>query len=429
MSRHEIGNKPFGHIHSEDIGIASWFCIIRTMKNGKAKIWAVVFVLLAILSAGFLGLKTDETIQDSRIAKDGIKFQEIPNLARNFWAGRAWIPIEQLDGRSYSDAFVWNKKIYLPFAPMAIIAYMPLVLLTEDTFPVMAFTFPLLLIAGWLIFLIAREYGMRAKNAIWVGLAYSLGSSLAPLAIPLYASWSVILLANIFLLSALWSHQTRRHPLLTGLFLSFAVMTRPISVFGILMYFLLKAIFNREKKARLPKALSIVLPVLIGLVVVGCYNQVRFGDFFETGYRMQWEYDQALTDRMTHGAFDLHYMPVNFWYMLLAPPNLIGRFPFVLPNPMGLGLLFSSPYLIYLAGIRNRKSLIPLLAAFAGMIPVLTYYATGFWQIGYRYAVDIYPLIFLALISSLAPKLPNPAKALIAISVFAHVIWIVCFTT
>lgn len=70
-----------------------------------------------------------------------------------------------------------------------------------------------------------------------------------------------------------------------------------------------------------------------------------------------------------------------------------------------------------------------LLTTAVGLVPALTFCASGFTQIGYRCAADICPLLFLALITAFGKKVPRAAKALIVISVIAHITWMIALFT
>ena len=75
--------------------------------------------------------------------------------------------------------------------------------------------------------------------------------------------------------------------------------------------------------------LSLAAPMLLGLVLLGWYNWIRFGDPFETGLYYQLTL-LTLTKMMNAG-----YVAINSYLYWLKPPDFIGQFPFlfVLENP------------------------------------------------------------------------------------------------
>jgi hypothetical protein len=78
--------------------------------------------------------------------------------------------------------------------------------------------------------------------------------------------------------------------------------------------------------------LSLAAPMLLGLVLLGWFNWIRFGDPFETGLYYQLSL-LTLTKMMNTG-----YVAINSYLYWLKPPDFIGQFPFlfVLENPSPL---------------------------------------------------------------------------------------------
>jgi uncharacterized membrane protein len=400
---------------------------MRDIITIKRRCWAGIFILLAAILISLAGYFIFQNLANSDSFTIGIRFQECPDMAKSFWRGELSIPSELQPTRYYSDIFPLNDKLFLPFGPLPALIFMPFVLLSGAIFPTTVITFLFIALAGILIFKIARWHGLKENESIWIAAAYALGSALTPLAIPLFTSWSVQLFANVFLLAALYTHLMRRAVWLTGILLALAVLTRPLSVIGVLVFILWNGWEKTHEHNK--KLIKLFLPLLGALIIFAIYNYARFDTPWQTGYRLQWEYNPALLERMVHGVSDLHYLPINLWYFLFAPPKIVANFPFVIPDAMGMGLFFSCPYLIYLFTCRNRRRLLlPLGAAAVGVFPALIYYANGYSQIGYRYAVDVYPLIFLTLISSIRNKLPTWLKILIVLSVLAHTTWIIVYS-
>jgi hypothetical protein len=75
--------------------------------------------------------------------------------------------------------------------------------------------------------------------------------------------------------------------------------------------------------------LSLAIPMLLGLVLLGWFNWIRFGDPFETGLYYQLSL-LTLTKMMNTG-----YAAINSYLYWLKPPDFLGQFPylFVLENP------------------------------------------------------------------------------------------------
>lgn len=158
----------------------------------------LIFLLLGIGIVVLAGLTIQQSFLESRLFAVGVRFQEFPDLAKNFWRGETSIPLGLQPTRYYSDAFPLAGRLYLPFGPLPAVIFMPLVWLAGDIFPTLTVTFLLIVLAGGLMFGLAQQQGLKKKDALWIAGAYALGSALTPLAIPLFTSWSVQLLASVF---------------------------------------------------------------------------------------------------------------------------------------------------------------------------------------------------------------------------------------
>ena len=89
--------------------------------------------------------------------------------------------------------------------------------------------------------------------------------------------------------------------------------------------------------------LGLLLPMAVGLGVLGGYNCVRFGNMLEPGLRYQLSaIDLNLLDR-TGLLFNARYFPANAVYYLLAPPRFRTDFPFVRPLFRGLPSISTLP--------------------------------------------------------------------------------------
>jgi hypothetical protein len=138
------------------------------------------------------------------------------------------------------------------------------------------------------------------------------------------------------------------------------------------------------------------------MLLLGVYNQVRFGSPLETGHRYQ------LGHPVTVGP---EHVPANLYSYLLRPPRRLERFPFVIarwqgrpPFPAWLpvsssyfyrepvaGLLYTSPFYLFAAfalvfGIRDwsvRAALISSTLPFA--VPIFYFASTM------RYLGDVTP--------------------------------------
>lgn len=174
-------------------------------------------------------------------------------------------------------------------------------------------------------------------------------------------------------------------------------------------------------------AASLVLPVLAGVGLLG-YNAARFGDPLDFGYQTQNVVRELQADLLMHGQFSLHFVPRNAEIMLLKPPRLDARTGWPVPDDRGLSLLITTPVLVLLLWPRPRTPLVVGSAVALGLIlvPLLTYYNTGWAQFGYRFSLDFMVPVTLLLAAGLTPARTRPARVLIALGVFVNlwgVLW------
>jgi hypothetical protein len=151
------------------------------------------------------------------------------------------------------------------------------------------------------------------------------------------------------------------------------------------------------------------LAALLAIAFLLAYNQARFANPLEFGYR--WLQSQAphLRERLaTWGQFHWHYLPENLRVALLGLPILRSRPPFIWPDPNGLSVFVVTPTLFWLVqAVRKDRVVVALWASIVLVnVPLLLYHNTGWVQFGYRFALDWLPLAFMLLAIGLARITP-----------------------
>jgi len=164
------------------------------------------------------------------------------------------------------------------------------------------------------------------------------------------------------------------------------------------------------------------------------YNQARFGSPFDFGYRTANVPPKLAADLRELGQFHWQYVTRNLAAMLWLLPQWDAKRQMLVPNFEGMSLLLTTPAIVYLARLRaaaGRESG-PDSGAGAGagagagsdsdsslrsatvrviraawlsigllLLPLLTYYNTGWMQFGYRFSLDFaVPLIALLAIAA-----------------------------
>ena len=174
------------------------------------------------------------------------------------------------------------------------------------------------------------------------------------------------------------------------------------------------------------------MPVVVSAALFLSYNHLRFGDPFETGYRLSnnatWNASQRF-ELLRYGVFQFRNIPTNFYYYFIktVDPVLLGvksffgdtyvlKPPYVRVAYPGAGFFVTAPFFIYLfrANFKERvakHALIPIVV----ILPIiLAYYWPGWTQVGPRYTLDFLPFAFLLTLTAFSgARLSTLAKMLI----------------
>lgn len=191
---------------------------------------------------------------------------------------------------------------------------------------------------------------------------------------------------------ALWMAAAGR-PWLAGVALGLTVLTRStVTLAAPLAFWMLARPAGSAVAAPRPSyaklAVALGVPVLVATAFHGVYNLARFGSPVDAGYHdilMGGEF-QALVER--YGRFSAHFFVPNLTGVLFRLPRIdAGR---LVPDPHGMSLLLTTPYLL-LALAPRRWSALEWVAAATSLViavPALLYYNDGWVQFGQRFALD-----------------------------------------
>jgi hypothetical protein len=155
----------------------------------------------------------------------------------------------------------------------------------------------------------------------------------------------------------------------------------------------------------------LVLPLTLG-VLTAAYNFARFGSFLDFGYA---RIPNVLHEPWyQHGLFSLHAIPWNVHKMLFEGFGDRPNFPYLRLYPFGCSIFLSSPFLFFLFREGGRYKRLCWIAILLLTLVLWTHGNPGGWQFSYRYAIILFPWMFLLLAGN------GPAKiSVIEISLFA----------
>jgi hypothetical protein len=209
-----------------------------------------------------------------------------------------------------------------------------------------------------------------------------------------------------------------RRPVLAGICLGLAFLTRPTTVLLVLLFAGEALRVARRPDAPAPpdgagwprrlwvwlggvaprrflaRAVPFALPILACGGVAMVHNLARFGDPFEFGHSfLQIRWRPRIE---TWGLFSYHYLGRNLGVFLASLPWLSAEAPHLKISLHGLALWFTTPHLL-LVLFPKRVTVTWVaasLAAGAVCLLDLLYQNSGWVQFGYRFALDYLPLAF-----------------------------------
>lgn len=363
-------------------------------------------------------------------------------LAEQFLAGKTYFDAKFIE----LDLSLYNNKYYWPLGPFPAILLIPFKLLPWQI-PSFLINFILSLLVLSSFYKLCRIH-LEKTNALWVTMAFIFGSSyIGILTFGNYAhlTHNIIILTGIL---ALIEYYKKKRWWLIGIFIAIMLATRITAAF-VLIFFIASLLsqyinFNKEsKKITIQKKdlfINIgllILPIIITTIALGWYNYIRFDSVWEGGYNYQILTKEFLQESRDRGLFSFAMLPINLYYLLIHPPQLftvnssfVLQFPYFIPDPFGMGILFVSPYLFYLfyKKTSSKDSKFACLAIITTATPLLFFFSPGFLQFGNRYSLDYLLFIFLIFIITVKNHdLPPRYKLIILISSFINYYLIINF--
>jgi hypothetical protein len=325
-------------------------------------------------------------------------------LADALLHGRTWL--EQALGPY--DIVVIGERVYVPFAPFAAFVLAPLVAVVGPQAAIAGepVVNSLLAASGLaLLWRLAGRLGVASTgDRVWLVILFGFST----------ATWWVTmrggvwhtgqLMASILTFAGLLEAFGRRRAILLGLMAGAGFLTRA-TLLAALPYWGWRALPERVRdrlpgdpgaaiRVAFPKAAWLLVGFAPALVFALWYNAVRFGNPFESGYGIA-ALPDFLEARRQLGVFSLAHLSMNLEYFLWHLGQATATFPWFKPDGLGMSVLLTSPGLLLAvrADWRRRETIALGLTALLVLVPSLLYYGGGWWQFGYRYALDCFPFV------------------------------------
>lgn len=235
------------------------------------------------------------------------------------------------------------------------------------------------------------------------------------------------IVAVAFVAAAAWLAVDASSPLLPGAALALAVLARAHLAFVWPFLFGL-ALESRRGRAALRWAVASLAPLAVAALLLLAYNQARFDDPFDFGYATMAVSPVLAEEFARYGQFDLHYAPRNLRWMLFGLPVWDETCRSWTPSPWGTSLLLTMPALVFLARARPRGAwrIGAWTAIGLSLVPLLLYHNTGYYQFGYRFALDFLVPVVALLAGAAGERLTRAFRSLIVVGLavnFAGMAW------
>ncbi len=256
---------------------------------------------------------------------------------------------------------------------------------------------------AWLVF---GRFALSGRVRLGLTVVFGFGTVLWYVA-EVGSVWYIShVVAVLFSLAAILVLLERRWPFLVGLLLGLAAVSRlPV---GLTAPFFVALIVGLGWPPRLPPrgrrvgAFRAGLAFLVGIALptIGylLYNEARWGTLVDQSYVL---IPGVLNDPIyaKHGILSIDYIPRHIYAIFLRSFNFVDDPPFLEPSWYGLSLFLTTPLLLWLARARWRDPRVAwaVIGIVLALIPIVTHGNVGLTQFGYRFSLDVQPLLFVIL--------------------------------
>jgi hypothetical protein len=345
-----------------------------------------------------------------------------------------------LHGRIYlTDAPSWLNELipkngvwYVAYPPMPAVVLIPLVAAFGDEFPQQIASVLLGALSIGLVWLVLDRFALTLRVRFLLTAVFAFGTVMWYVTEVGSAWYFAHVVAVLFSLAAVLLVLHGRWPFAVGLLLGCAALARlPV---GLSAPFFVALIAGLGWPPRLPAdrlaaaarvvAFGIGLAIPAGLYLL--YNLARWGTIVDQGYVL---IPGVLEDPIyaEHGILALDYIPRHLYAIFLRSWNYVDQAPFLQPSWWGLSVFLTTPLLAWIVHARWRDPRVAWAAIGAGLalVPIVTHGNVGIQQFGYRFSLDVQPLLFVMLATAFERGMSRWAAVagVASIVICAYAIW------
>ncbi len=336
------------------------------------------------------------------------------------------VPVSQLRG---SKGVTW----YMSFPPLPTILMLPSAMISgragNDVLPtllVAALILPLMLLV--LRRLVAAGLSKRSqRDDLWLVATMAFGTVMFFSSVQGKVWYTALVVATVLALIYAWASIEARRPIIAGLALGAAALTRTAMAFMLPLFALEAWRMYRGDRAKLARiALRFLAPVAAFAIAGMIYNAVRFGSPTEFGHTFLDARQQTQIEQW--GLASAHYLSRNLAVAFTLLPELVGHAPWIQIGGHGLALWFTTPILLYVIWPREKPPIHRALwlSVVLVALPGLFYMNSGWVQFGYRFALDY--MVFLIMLIAIGGRPINAiGKTLIVIGIAINLFGAITF--
>lgn len=294
------------------------------------------------------------------------------------------------------DSIVIGTQTYLPFGPVPAVMLMPLVALlgaggAAAYEPLINATLAGVCLALVEI-LLRRVARLTQGQRNWLVIFFGFSTPLWWLVLNGGVWHEAQIVATLLTLAFLIEAFGRRRPIVLGVLLGAAFLSRsPVLLAAPLAAWAVTR-DTEQVGIQLWRVGTVAIAAVPAAAFFLWYNAARFGSPLESGYALT-VLPPFLEVQRAQGLFSISHVPMNLDYLLWHLPRLQLSPAFVAPDGYGMSIVLTSPALILAvrAEWRTRVNLVLAGTCLLVLIPSLVYYGGGWYQFGYRYAMDFLP--------------------------------------
>lgn len=347
-----------------------------------------------------------------------------------------------LHGRIYlTEAPSWLNELipkdgvwYVAYPPMPALLLVPFVAIYGPGFDQQVASCLFGGIAVGLAWRALGRFALTGRVRLGLTVVFGFGTVLWYVA-EVGSTWYIShVVAVMFSMAALVLLLEKRWPFLVGVLLGCAAISRlPV---GLTAPFFLATMVGLGWPPRLPArgerggAIRVAVAFLVGIAIPTAgyllYNLARWGTIVDQGYVL---IPGVLEDPIyvKHGILALEYIPRHIFAIFLRSWNYVDDPPFLQPSWWGLSLFLTTPLFLWLgkARLRDPRVAWATIGTALALVPIVTHGNVGLTQFGYRFSLDVQPLLFVILATVFERGMSRWAwvASAAAVAICAYGIW------